>query len=97
MNKREGETGYAALNFDMSKAYDGDEWMFLGDMVTKMGFAIQLIYLTMECVTTAAYRIKVIGHLREGFKLERGLTHDDPLSPYMFFAWKASQHYCRTG
>ena len=38
----------------------------------------------MECVTTGAYRIKVIGDLREGFKLERGLRHSDPLSPYLF-------------
>ena len=84
MNKIEGETVYAALNFDISKTYDQDEWMFLGDMVTKVGFAKQWIYLTMECVTTAAYRIKVIGDLREGLKLERGLRHGDPLSSYLF-------------
>lgn len=38
LNKRKGGTSYAAIKLDMIKAYDRVEWLFLKDMMIKMGF-----------------------------------------------------------
>ena len=37
-NYNSGATGFIALNLDMSKAYDRVEWVFLENVMRKMGF-----------------------------------------------------------
>lgn len=79
-NKRSGCDGYAALKLDMSKAYDGVEWLFLRRMMERLGFHGRWIDLIMQCVSTVSYRIKVNGVLTDEIMSSRGLRQGDPLS-----------------
>jgi len=52
MNKRSGQEEFAAVKLDMSKAYDRVEWLFLAQMMEKMGFHERWIDRVMTCVSS---------------------------------------------
>ena len=81
-----------ALKLDISKAYDRIDWLYLKEVVIKMGFASRWIRWIMTCVETIDYSVIVNNESVGPIILGRGLKQGDPLSPTcLFYVQKVSQ------
>ena len=56
-----GKLGFMALKLDMSKAYEWVEWIFLKNIMKKMGFDVKWVNLIMECISTVTYFVLING------------------------------------
>ena len=79
-----GKKGFMAMKLDMCKAYDRVEWVFLEQILLKLGFQESWVDLIMECITTISYSILMNGEPKGMITPSRGLWQRDPLSPYLF-------------
>ena len=82
--RKKGKKGYMALKLDISKAYDQVEWLFLQNIMVKIGFPTGWIERVMSCVTTPSFSILVNGKPYGMIQPSRGIRQGDPISPYLF-------------
>lgn len=81
-----------ALKLDMSKAYDRMEWVFMENLMKRMGFCSRWIGLIMECVRIVSYSILVNGEPKGMINPTRGIRQGDPLSPFLFLLCTEELH-----
>ena len=68
-----GKKGFMAMKLDMCKAYDRVEWVFLEQILLKLGFQESWVDLIMECTTTISYSILMNGEPKGMITPSRGL------------------------
>ncbi|GAU27711.1 hypothetical protein TSUD_126570 [Trifolium subterraneum] len=72
------------LKVDFERAYDTVNWMYLEDMMLKMGFAEGWLKWMKACIFNSSMSVLVNGSPTEDFQVGKALRQGDPLSPFLF-------------
>jgi len=81
--KRGGRRGMC-LKVDYEKAYDSVSWVFLLNMLQRLGFHRRWITWIKGCLESANVSVLVNGSPTSEFNVTRGLRQGDPLAPFLF-------------
>ena len=73
-----------AIKTDMSNAYYRVKWTFIEALLQMMGFDLQWVKMTMECITSVQYIVLLNGQPGGHIIPQKGLRKCDPLSAYLF-------------
>ena len=76
-----------AIKLDMSKAYNKVKWVFVENVMKKLGFQEKWIAWIMKCISIVSYSILVDGEARGSIIPSKGLRYGDPLSSYLFLLY----------
>ena len=73
-----------SIKLDISKAYNCVEWVFLREIILKLGLDERWAQLAMATVQAATYSMLINGVPQGYTSPSRGIKQGDPLSPYLF-------------
>ncbi|KAL6554867.1 hypothetical protein OROGR_006125 [Orobanche gracilis] len=72
------------IKLDLQKAFDSVNWVFVEDLLRKLGFPAMFVGWIMTCLTTVSYQINLNGRLTYPFHGGKGIRQGDPMSPFLF-------------
>jgi hypothetical protein len=67
----------------MAKAYDKVEWVYICDIIIKLGFRESLVNMIMNFVETVRFSVRVNRHLSNDLSPSSGIRQGDPMPPLL--------------
>lgn len=82
-----GKLGFLALKLDMSKTCDRVEWVFVCEIMLKLGFVESWVKKIWNCISSISVSVLINGDPCVEVSPQRVLRQGCPLSPYLFILY----------